>query len=143
MSSPKESDDAVPRATSMHERNERQIIRLRLVPWDVVTTLVLLATIVVLLTMTSWPTQLFSFADSVCQGDECPPVPFGVNYYILPLMWGGIGAAGVTALLGPFVSLLRGWYMCFWPIVSVTVLSLASVIGRALTMFSENYWHLT
>jgi hypothetical protein len=56
-------------------------------------------------------------------------------------MWGGFGAAGTAALLGPVVSLVKGWFMSFWPIVSVGVLSLASVLGRALTDFSGNFWH--
>lgn len=116
-----------------------RIIRLRLVPWDVTTMFVLLALLIVAVTMTSWPTRLFAFTDSVCQGEDCPPVPFGVNYYIFPLVWGGIGAAGTAALLGPFVSLVKGWFMSFWPVVSVGVLSLASVLGRALTDFSNTF----
>ncbi|MBI2702325.1 hypothetical protein H7J52_22665 [Mycobacterium gordonae] len=116
-----------------------RVIRLRLVPWDVVTMFVLLGLLIAAVTLTSWPTRLFSFTDNVCQGEDCPMVPFGVNYYIYPLVWGGIGAAGTAALLGPFVSLVKGWFMSFWPIVAVAVLSLASVVGRALTDFSNTF----
>ena len=126
--------------TQVHDESGPRIIRLRLVPWDVVTMLVLLALLIAALTMTSWPTRLFAFTENVCQGDDCAPVPFGVNYYINPLVWGGMGAAATAALLGPFVSLVKGWYMSFWPVVSVAVLSLASVLGRALTDFSSTFW---
>lgn len=122
-------------------QDETKIIRLRLVPWDVITMFVLLALMIVAVTMTSWPTRLFAFTENVCQGEDCAPVPFGVNYYIYPAVWGGIGAAGTAALLGPFVSLVKGWFMCFWPIVAVGVLSLASVLGRALTDFSNTFAH--
>lgn len=142
MAAPNEPDEPA-RSTSVHDENEVPVIRLRLVPWDVITTVVLLCVLLALVTMTNWPEHLFAFADTVCQGDDCPQVPFGLNYYILPVMWGGIGAAMVSAVFGPFVSLLRGWFMCFWPIVSVTALSLASVVGRALTDFTEAYSHLT
>jgi hypothetical protein len=118
-----------------------RIIRLRLAPWDVVSTIVLLGILLYLVTMTSWTTRLWAFTDNICTGDECPPVPFGINYYIYPVMWGGIGAAIVSAVLGPFVSLIKGWFMCFWPIVSVGVLTLASMFGLVATTFSERYWH--
>jgi hypothetical protein len=127
--------------TEVQDYDEPRTIRLRLVPWDVVTMLVLLALLIAALTMTSWPTRLFAFTENICQGDDCPPVPFGVNYYIYPLMWGGFGAAGTAAVLGPIVSLVKGWFMSFWPIVAVGVLSLASVLGRALTDFSGTFWH--
>jgi hypothetical protein len=143
MAAPNQSEDPVPRATSVHDDNETRVIRLRLVPWDVVSTLVLLGALLALVAMTNWTTHLFAFADNLCEGDDCPPVPFGVNYYILPVMGGGIGAAIIAAVVGPFVSLVKGWFMCFWPIVSVTALSLASVLGRALTDFSERFWHVT
>jgi hypothetical protein len=118
-----------------------RVLRLRLVPWDVVLTLVLLAVLIGLVTMTSWTTSLFAYTDNVCLTEDCPPVPFGVNYYIYPLMWGGIGAAVTAAVLGPFVSMLKGWYMSFWPFVSVGVITLTSVAGYALVGFSERYWH--
>ena len=87
--------------TQVHDYDEPRTIRLRLVPWDVVTMLVLLALLIVALTMTSWPTRLFAFTENICQGDDCAPVPFGVNYYIYPLMWGGFGAAGHRGVARP------------------------------------------
>lgn len=119
--------------------NGPRLIKLRLVPWDVITMFVLLALLIIAVTTTSWPTRLFAFTENVCQGDDCPIAPFGVNYYIYPLVWGGIGAAGTAAVLGPFVSLVKGWFMSFWPIVSVGVLSLASLLGRALTDFTNTF----
>lgn len=133
MAAPDQSQDAD------QEVEGPRIIRLRLVPWDVITMFVLLALLIAAVTLTSWPTRLFSFTDNVCQGDDCPMVPFGLNFYIYPLMWGGIGAAGTAALVGPFVSLVKGWLMSFWPIVAVAVLSLASVVCRALTDFSNTF----
>lgn len=136
VAAPNESLDTGDDAPQMYDESRPRVIRLRLVPWDVITMFVLLALLIAALTMTSWPTRLFAFTENICQGDDCPPVPFGLNYYINPLIWGGIGAAGTAALLGPFVSLVKGWFMSFWPIVAVGVLSLASVVGRALTDFS-------
>ncbi|OSC41348.1 hypothetical protein B8W66_09255 [Mycobacterium decipiens] len=94
-----------------------------------------------MVTMTSWPAQLFAFTENVCPPDDCPPVPFGINYYIYPVVWGGIGAAIAAAVIGPFVSMLKGWYMSFWPIISIAVITLTSVAGYAMTGFSERYWH--
>ncbi|OBK12706.1 hypothetical protein [Mycobacterium asiaticum] len=141
MAAPDESQQEHDSAQQAPEGSEPRIIRLRLVPWDVVTMVILLALLICALTLTSWPTRLFAFTENVCQGEDCGLVPFGADYYIYPLVWGGIGAAGTTALLGPVVSSVKGWFMCFWPVVSVAVLSLASVVGRALTDFSSNYWH--
>ena len=125
--------------TEVHDYDEPRTIRLRLVPWDVVTMLVLLALLIAALTMTSWPTRLFAFTENICQGDDCPPVPFGVNYYIYPLMWGGFGAAGTAALLGPIVSLVKGWFMSFWPIVAVGVLEPGIGTRPRVDRFQ---WHL-
>ncbi|MGO9510225.1 MAG: hypothetical protein ACLPXZ_23850 [Mycobacterium sp.] len=118
-----------------------RVLRLRLVPWDVVFTLVVLAVLAFFVTMTSWPTRLFAYTDNLCVTEDCPPVPFGLNYYIYPLTWGGIGAAITAAVIGPFVSMLRGWYMSFWPFVSIAVVTVTSVGGYALVGFSERYWH--
>lgn len=68
-------------------------------------------------------------------------MPFAVNYYIYPVMWGGIGAAVAAAVIGPLVSMVKGWYMSFWPIIAIAVITVTSVIGYALTGFSETYWH--
>jgi hypothetical protein len=118
-----------------------KVLRLRLVPWDVVCTVLALGALLLAVSMTPWLTRLFAFTDDLCLTEDCPPVPFGVNYYIYPLMWGGIGAAITAAVIGPFVSMLKGWYMSFWPFVSIAVLSLSSVAGRALAGFSGRYWH--
>src|SRR5260370_17325486 len=91
--------------------------------------------------MTGWPRRLSAFSDSVCMEEDCPPVPYGVNYYIFPVMWGGIGAAVTAAVLGPFVSMLKGWYMSFWPVLSVAILTLTSIFGYALTGYSSPYCH--
>lgn len=139
VAAPNESLDTGDDAPQSYDESRPRVIRLRLAPWDVATMFVLLALLIAALTMTTWPTRLFAFTDNVCQGEDCPPVPFGVNYYIFPLVWGGIGAAGTAALVGPFVSLVKGWFMSFWPIVAVGVLSLASVLGRALTDFSATF----
>lgn len=61
--------------------------------------------------------------------------------YIYPVMWGGIGAAIATAVIGPFVSMLKGWYMSFWPIISIAVITVTSIAGYAIAGFSERYWH--
>lgn len=60
---------------------------------------------------------------------------------IYPVMWGGIGAAIATAVIGPFVSMLKGWYMSFWPIISIAVITVTSIAGYAIAGFSERYWH--
>ncbi len=117
-----------------------RVLRLRIVPWDVICTVSLLVLLVVLATATTWPARLFSFLTNVCEGDTCGPVPFGVDYYIRPLVWGGIGAAIAAAAIGPVVSLLKGWYMSFWPVLSLALLMVASVAGSILTAFSARYW---
>jgi hypothetical protein len=115
-------------------------LRLRVAPWDVICTVVLVTLLIVLATATNWPWRLFGFLDDVCTGETCGPVPFGVDMYIYPLVWGGIGAAVAAAGVGPFVSLLKGWYMSYWPVLSLTILMVCSVAGDALTIFSERYW---
>ena len=87
--------------------------RLRIAAWDVICTLAILGALLLLATMTKWPSTLFGFMSQVCEGDECGAVPFGIDYYIRPLVWGGIGAAITAATIGPFVSMLKGWYMSF------------------------------
>lgn len=117
-----------------------RVLRLRIVPWDVICTVTLLALLVVLATATTWPTKLFGFLANVCVGETCGPVPFGIDYYIRPVVWGGIGAAIAAAGIGPFISLLKGWYMSFWPVLSLAILMVTSVAGSILTIFSERYW---
>jgi hypothetical protein len=117
-----------------------RVLRLRIAAWDVVCTATLLVLLVVLATATSWPNRMFGFLGNVCEGDACGAVPFGIDYYIRPLVWGGIGAAIAAAGIGPFVSLLKGWYMSFWPVLSLALLVVASVAGSVLTAFSARYW---
>ncbi len=117
-----------------------RVIRVRLAAWDVVSTVALLAVLVALATATTWPTRLFGFLEHVCADETCGPVPFGVDYYIRPLVWGGIGAAIAAALVGPLVSILKGWYMSFWPVLALTLIMVSSVAGSMLTTFSERYW---
>lgn len=121
MAPPNQPEDTQPDAgtesrSALDEPDERtppRVLTLRIAPWDVVCTVAILAVFLVMVTMTSWPSRLFAFTDNVCPPDACPLVPFGVNYYIYPVMWGGIGAAIATAVIGPFVSMLKGWYMSF------------------------------
>jgi hypothetical protein len=112
-----------------------------LVPWDVFFAVTLLATLVVVAIATDWYSGLFGFLTDVCTGDECPPVPFGVDFYIYPVVWGGIGAAFAAALLGPVVSLLKGWYLSFWPLLAIAIVVFSSVAGSSLTTFRGRYWH--
>jgi hypothetical protein len=115
-------------------------LRLRVAAWDLICTIVLIALLLYLATATTWPTRLFGFLKDVCVGETCGPVPFGVDYYIYPVAWGGIGAAIAAAGIGPFVSLLKGWYMSFWPVLSLALLMVASVAGSILTTYSARYW---
>jgi hypothetical protein len=140
MASPQQSDNALP---DDYVDSRPPVLRLRLVPWDVACTIALLLTLVVAAFATDWYSGLFGFLKDVCTGDDCGPVPFGVDFYIYPVVWGGLGAAVAAALLGPVVSLLRGWYLSFWPLLAITVLVFSSVAGSALTDYSYPYWHWT
>lgn len=123
-----------------HHVDAPRVIRLRLSAWDVVCTLVLLILLLVLATETTWPGRLFGFLGNVCDDETCGPVPFGLDFYIHPVVWGGIGAAVASAVIGPFVSLLKGWYMSFWPVLALALIMVSSVVGSMLTMFSQRYW---
>ena len=137
MASPQQFDDPSP---ARHDDAPPRILRLRLVPWDVTSLLVLMTLLGALAFGTNWYARLFGFLKDVCTGD-CPPAPFGVDFYIYPLVWGGIGAAVTAALVGPLVSLLKGWYLSFWPALAIVLLLFASASGTALTDFSSTYWH--
>ncbi|GFG96420.1 hypothetical protein [Mycobacterium timonense] len=117
-----------------------RVIRVRLAVWDVVCTVTLLVLLAVLATATSWPSRLFGFLAHVCADETCGPVPFGLDLYIHPVVWGGIGAALTAAVIGPVVSLLKGWYMSFWPVLSLALVMVSSAAGTMLTLFSERYW---
>jgi hypothetical protein len=137
MASPQQFDDPSP---SHHDDSPPRVLRLRLVPWDVASLLALLALLAVLAFGTDWYSRLFGFLKDTCVGD-CPPAPFGADFYIYPVVWGGIGAAVAAALLGPLVSLLKGWYLSFWPLLAIALVLFASGAGGALTEFSSTYWH--
>jgi hypothetical protein len=117
------------------------VLRLRISAWDLVCTVILLALLVYLATATDWPVRLFGFLAKVCDDETCGPVPYGADFYIRPVAWGGIGAAIAVAGIGPFVSLLKGWYMSFWPVLSLAAIMFSSVAGSMLTTFSTRYWH--
>jgi hypothetical protein len=117
------------------------VLRLRLVPWDVICTVALLAGLLLAATATDWGSRLFGFLKNVCTGDNCLPVPYGVDFYIYPLVWGSIGAAIAAAVVGPVVSLLKGWYLTFWPLLAIAIIVLGSAAGCALTAYCSQYWH--
>jgi hypothetical protein len=117
------------------------VLRLRLVPWDVCSLIALLALLVFIVFATDWYSTLFGFTKDVCTGDDCAPVPFGVDFYIFPVVWGGIGAAVAAALIGPVVSLLKGWYLSFWPLLSIAIVVICSVAGSMLTAYAGTYWN--
>jgi hypothetical protein len=153
MASPHQPDDpnsgdriAAPPAPEHRDQPDQsaheapRVLRLRIAAWDVICTVTLLVLLLVLATATNWPNRLFGYLAKVCEGDTCGPVPFGIDYYIHPVVWGGIGAAIAAAGIGPFVSLLKGWYMSFWPVLALVLLMVASAAGFILTTFSERYW---
>ncbi len=118
-----------------------RVLRLRLAPWDVLCTIVLTTLLIVLATTTDWPSRLFGFLADVCTEDTCAPAPFGIDFYIYPVVWGGVGAAFAAVVVGPLVSLVKGWYMSFWPVLAAMLVIVAAVAGSAITTFSNNYWH--
>ena len=102
----------------------------------------LLALLVVVVFATDWYSSALRLPRRTsAPADNCPPVPFGVDFYIYPVVWGGIGAAVAAAVIGPLVSLLKGWYLSFWPLLAIAIVVLSSVAGSALTDFSGTYWH--
>jgi hypothetical protein len=141
MASPQQTDDSSPGHHKDSPESPAPILRLRLVPWDVVCAVAGLAALAVGATATDWHSRLFGFLGDVCTGD-CPPVPYGVDFYIYPVVWGGIGAAIAAAVIGPVVSLLKGWYLSFWPLLAVAILVFSSVAGSILAAYSEPYWHM-
>ena len=124
----------------LYDDEAPRVLRLRLVAWDVFGTVALLALLVYLAAATNWPKRLFGFLANVCEGETCGPVPYGIDFYIHPVVWGGIGAAIAAAVIGPVVSLLKGWYMSFWPVLSLALIMVSAVAGSMLTTFSERYW---
>jgi len=154
MASPHQTDDPhpgdptdsppAPDKTDESDHPDQQrprIIRLRVAPWDLICTISLLILLIVLATATSWPAKLFGFLADVCTEDTCGQVPFGLDFYIYPVVWGGVGAAITAAGIGPFVSLLKGWYMSFWPVLAMAAIMVSSLTGTMITMFSARYWY--
>ena len=154
MASPHQTDDPhpgdptdsppAPDKTDESDHPDQQrprIIRLRVAPWDLICTISLLILLIVLATATSWPAKLFGFLADVCTEDTCGQVPFGLDYYIYPVVWGGVGAAITAAGIGPFVSLLKGWYMSFWPVLAMAAIMVSSLTGTMITIFSARYWY--
>ena len=133
-------ESAVSPASPDSDPGTPRVLRLRIAAWDVICTLAILGALLLLATMTKWPSTLFGFMSQVCEGDECGAVPFGIDYYIRPLVWGGIGAAITAATIGPFVSMLKGWYMSFWPALSMALIVISAVFGSVLTMICRPYW---
>lgn len=128
-------------STPQRSECSQPVLRLRLIPWDVCSLLALLVLLGVIVFGTDWYSRLFGFLKDVCAGDDCIPAPFGVDFYIYPIVWGGIGAAVAAALIGPIVSLLKGWYLSFWPLMSIVIVIVSSVAGSLLTDFCLPYWH--
>jgi hypothetical protein len=140
---PVDSDDfrPVPYVSDLPPEQKPRVIRLRVAVWDLIATVTLLTLLVVLATATNWPSRLFGFLADVCTDETCGLVPYGIDMYIFPVVWGGIGAAVAAAAIGPFVSLLKGWYMSFWPVLALAILLGSSVTGAVITIFSQRYWH--
>ncbi|HEY3994723.1 MAG TPA: hypothetical protein VGM40_02065 [Mycobacterium sp.] len=127
-------------ALAEYDEEAPRVLRVRLAPWDVLCTVVMYVLLVFVATSTSWPTRLFGFLANVCEGDECGLVPVGADMYIYPVVWGGVGAAITAAVVGPVVSILKGWYMSFWPVLALALIVGSAVVGSALTVFSQPYW---
>lgn len=115
--------------------------RPRVARWDLMCTAAIFTVVVAVAATTNVPSTLFGFVSRVCPADSCPPAPFGVDLWIYPVVWGGIGAAAAAAVIGPFVSMAKGWYLFFWPLLAVALVMLSSLAGQAITAFSEPYWH--
>lgn len=122
------------------ETSDRPPLRVRVVGWDVICTVAILTALIAVAATTSWPSRLFGFVANVCADDGCQPVPFGIDLWIYPVVWGGIGAGIAAAVIGPVVSVLKGWYLFFWPILAIAIVILSSIAGSAMTVFSERYW---
>ena len=140
---PADSDDfrPVPYVSDLPPEKKPRVIRLRVAVWDLICTIALLTLLVVLATATSWPSRLYGFLADMCTEETCGLVPYGIDMYIYPVVWGGIGAAVAAAAIGPFVSLLKGWYMSFWPVLALAILMFSSVAGTVITIYSQRYWH--
>jgi hypothetical protein len=54
--------------------------------------------------------------------------------------WGGIAVAFAVAVIGPFVSVWRRWYMVIRLAVGIGIVIASFVAGFAMTSFSQQYW---
>jgi hypothetical protein len=81
----------------------------------------------------------FGFATDTCPTAGCPPVPRGIEELIYPVTWGGIGVAFAVAVIGPFVSLWRRWYMLVCPAVGTGIVIASYVAAFATTALSQQY----
>lgn len=113
----------------------------RVAPWDVICTIVVWVVLLVAAAAAAWLSLLFAFATDKCPTDGCPPVPFGIDAWIYPVTWGGIGLALAVAAIGPLVSIRRRWYMFVWPVVAIGMVVKSFLAGFAMTGFSARYWH--
>ncbi len=95
----------------------------------------LLVLLAVLAFGTNWYARLFGFLKDVCIG-ECPPAPFGVDFYIYPLVWGGIGAAVAAALRRAAGVAAEGLVSVLLAALAIVLVLFASAAGTALTDFS-------
>ncbi|WP_254848643.1 hypothetical protein [Mycobacterium sp. IS-2888] len=138
-----DSDDfrPVPYVSDLAPEEKPRVIRLRVAVWDLICTVVLVTLLVVMAAATTWPSKLYGFLAEVCTDETCGLVPYGIDMYIYPLVWGGIGAAVAAAVIGPVVSLLKGWYMSFWPVLALGILIVSSTAASMITIFSQRYWH--
>ncbi|WP_421845252.1 hypothetical protein [Mycobacterium sp.] len=121
--------------------DEPPIDRVRVVVLDVICTVAMWIAVFVVATTTRWPAELFGFLDDVCAPGTCAPVPYGVDIWIYPVVWGGIGAAISAAIIGPCVSLIKGWYMSVWLVVAIAIVFVSSLAGYAMTTFCQTYWY--
>lgn len=112
----------------------------RLTSWDVVCTVALWAVLVAAAAAGMWLSLFFGFAADTCPTDGCPPVPLSIDEWVYPVTWGGIGVALALAVIGPFVSLWRRWYMLIWPAIGIGIVIASWVAGFAMTAYSQTYW---
>ncbi|WP_343710264.1 hypothetical protein [Mycobacterium sp.] len=124
----------------MADRDPPPRRRARVAAWDVICTVATVAVLVTAAAATRLPTVLFGFLADVCPADNCAPVPLGVDVWIYPVVWGGVGAACAAVVLGPVVSVVKGWHLFFWPIIAMALVVVSAAAGAAITSFSEHYW---
>ena len=115
-------------------------LRLRVAAWDLICTIVLTGAAPLPGHGHSVADQALRVPQGRVRGGKLWTGAIRGRYVHLPRGLGGIGAALAAAGIGPFVSLLKGWYMSFWPVLSLAILMFSSVAGGILTTFSARYW---